>query len=333
MNKKAALLLMVLAAALSAFWWSGGFEAPRRVPVIGVIQFTANNRDTVEGFKEEMAAAGFIEGQSVLYLIPEPATSATDLETKLAALLARNPDLILASPTLAAQAAKAATAQSRIPVIFAPVNDPVSADVVTNLQQPEANLTGVRLAPSEGRRLQALLELAPQAKKVFVPYNPAEASARESLRQIEAAARALDVELAVVPIGPAPDFGINRALVPDGSGALFMPREGLVMSRFQEFRAVAEALHIPMSTPRLEQVEQGVLTGYGFIGRDIGRQAARMARQALAGIKPSGIPVETARDSLFINLDAADRIGLTIPDAFLRQARQGVVVRPGKPAP
>lgn len=333
MHKTVVFCLMVLAVAVAVVWRGFGLESPKRAPVIGVIHFMANNLDTLQGFKEDMAAAGFVEGQGVTYLTPEPATSPADLDAKLAALLAQKPDLLFASPTLAAQAAKAATAHNRIPVVFAPVNDPVSAGVVTNLQQPEANVTGVRLAPSEGRRLQALLQLAPQAKKVFVPYNPDEASARESLRQIEEAARALDVELVLAPIGPAPGFVIDRALVPAGSGALFMPREGLVLSRFKEFMAVAEALKIPMSSPRLDHVEQGVLTGYGFNGRDIGRQAARMARLTLTGVRPSGIPVETAREYLAVNLEAAARIGLTVPDSFLKQAGQGVVVRPGKPVP
>jgi len=333
MHKTVVWLVLVLVGVGLAAWQAVAPERSRHVPVIGVIQFTANNAETVQGFMDDMAASGFVAGQGVTYLIPEPARSPAELESRLAALLAQKPDLLFASPTQAAQAAKAATAQSRIPVIFAPVNDPVSSGVVANIHQPEANLTGVRLPPSEGRRLQALLLLAPWARQVFVPYNPAEASSLESLRQIEEAAKALDVALAIVPIGPNPDFVIHRKMVPAGSGALFMPREGMVMSRFREFMAVAEDLKIPMSTPRLEQVEQGVLTGYGFIGREIGIQAARMARLVLQGVRPSGIPVETARDYLFINLEAAARIGLDVPESFLKQAHQVIVVRPGSPPP
>lgn len=333
MRKTAVFLVLALAAAGPAVWWAIAPPRSGRVPVVGVVQFMANNLDTLAGFKEDMAASGFVEGRGVTYLIPEPATSPAELDAALAALLARKPDLVFVSPTLAAQAAKAVTAGNPIPVIFAPVNDPVSSDVVKNIHQPEANLTGVRLAPSEGRRLQALLQLAPRARKVFVPYNPAEASALESLRQTREAAQALGVELAATPIGPAPGFVVAPALVPQGCGALFLPREGLVLSRFKEFMAVAEALRIPMSSPRLDHVEQGVLTGYGFSGPDIGRQAARMARLALTGVKPSGIPVETARDYLAVNLEAAARIGLDVPESFLKQAQQIIVARPGRPAP
>ncbi|MYL83533.1 hypothetical protein GTA51_10400 [Desulfovibrio aerotolerans] len=333
MYKTTALLVLVLAAGGLAAWQGLVPKQPPRPLVIGVVQFTANNLDTLAGFQEDMAAAGFVAGHDVTYLIPEPATSATELRQTLDALLPQNPDLIFASPTAAAVAAKEATAQNRIPVIFGPVNDPVSSGVVNNIHQPEANLTGVRLAPSEGRRLQALLQLAPRTKTVFVPYNPAEASALASLRQIREAAAALGVELAVAPISAAPDFAINTALVPPQASAIFLPREGLVLSRFREFMTVAEARRLPMSSPRLDHVEQGVLTGYGFSGPDIGKQAARMARLALTGVKPSGIPVETARDYLAINLETAARIGLDVPESFLKQAQRIVVAHPERSVP
>lgn len=333
MYKSTVLFVLVLAAVGLAAWQGLVPKRPKHPPVIGVVQFMANNRDTLAGFQEDMAAAGFNEGQGVAYLIPEPATSASELRLTLDALLAQKPDLIFASPTAAAVAAKEATAQNRLPVIFAPVNDPVSSGVVSNIHQPEANLTGVRLAPSEGRRLQALLQLAPRTKTVFVPYNPAEASALESLRQIREAATALGVALAVVPIGAAPEFAVNAALVPPEATAIFLPREGLVLSRFKEFMTVAEARRLPMSSPRLDHVEQGVLTGYGFSGPDIGKQAARMARLALTGVKPSGIPVETARDYLAVNLETAARIGLDVPESFLKQAQRIVGAQPGRATP
>ncbi len=295
--------------------------------VIAVVQFTSNNIDTLEGFKKGMTEAGYEEGRQVKYLIPEPAQSREELDRHLAQVLAQKPDLLFVSPTLAAVAAKAATAQNRVPVVFAPVNDPVSSGVVANIQTPEDNLSGVRLAPSEGRRLQALLSLVPNATKVFVPYNPKESSAMESLHQIRDAAMALGVEIEATPIGSSNEFPLTTALIPAGAGAIFMPREGLVMSRFKEFVSVADALGIPLSTPRLDQVEHGVTTGYGFIGTEIGIQAARMAARLLEGVPTSRIPVETAQDYLFVNLEAAAKIGLEVTESSLRQASRVIVVR------
>ncbi len=293
--------------------------------VIGVVQYTANNLDTLEGFKQGMAAQGFVEGKNVRYVFQNPAGSRDELDSQLAAVLSSKPDLLFVSPTLAAVETKKATKSLAIPVIFAPVNDPVSSGVVMNIQRPEANLTGVRLAPSEGRRLQSLLSLKPEIKKVFVPFNPKEASALESLRQLATSAQSLNISLITREIGPDTDLSPASGLVPEDADAIFMPREGLVMSHYLQFIAIAESLRIPLSTPRLDQVEEGVLTGYGFIGPEIGKQAARMASLALKGRPLANIPVETAQDYLFVNIAAAKNIGIEVPEAFLRQAH--IIVR------
>jgi len=319
---KRVLILALLAAALAGSVAPGlfsGQEKPSRV--VGILQYTANNASTVEGFKAGLAALGRLEGVNLLYLEPAPANSPQELEQRLAEILAGKPDLLFVSPTLAALAAKKATSDSALPVVFAPVNDPVSTGIVKAPHHPEANLTGVRLAPSEGRRLQELLELAPDVRRVFVPYNPDDPSARVSMDQLAESARVLGVHITAFSLSAGADLTAGESVIPRDAQAVFLPREGLIMSRFREFIALAEARRIPLSTPRMEQVQDGVVTGYGFVGTEIGRQAAAMAHQILAGTPVSGMPVECAQDYLFVNIEAARRIGLEPPDAFLRRAQ------------
>ncbi|GFK93356.1 hypothetical protein NNJEOMEG_01188 [Fundidesulfovibrio magnetotacticus] len=315
----AVFLAFVLAAAVVSLQ-APDRHGPRQ-HTVGILQHTANNASTVAGFKAELAKLDRKEGMNLTFVEPPPAATAADLKERMAEILAQKPDLVFASPTLAALTAREATRESGPPVVFAPVNDPVSSKVVETLHRPESNLTGVRLAPSEGRRLQELLELAPGARRVFVPYNPDDPSARASMEQLVDSARVLGVEIMALSISDTTDLFANGGLVPARAQAVFMPREGLVMSRFREFIALAEARRIPLSTPRMEQVREGVLTGYGFVGEELGRQAAAMANQILNGTPVSGMPVETAQDYLFINLAAARRIGLHVPDGFLDRAQ------------
>ena len=84
-------------------------------------------------------------------------------------------------------------------------------------------------------------------------------------------------------------------LIPADADAVFLPRDAMAMSHYKAFNDLAVRRRIPMSTPRLDQVEDGVLTGYGFIGREIGRQSASMAHQVLMGTPVADVPVETAR--------------------------------------
>lgn len=318
--------------ALAALACAGGVWLVRpgsvRPVTIGIVQFTANNADTVEGFKEGLASLGYAEGANVRYVAPPPASSREELDARLAEVLAAKPDLLFVSSTPAALAARKATEGMGLPVVFAPVNDPVASGVVKNPQRPEANLTGVRLAPSDGRRLQSLLSIKPTVRAVCVPFDAKDESARESLRRIQEAAASLGVDILARPIGEDRAEEALAGLVPPGADAVFLPRDGLAMSLFREFSRIAEMRGIPMSTPRLDQVEKGVLTGYGFAGREVGRQAAGMAQRLLSGEPVSGVPVEIAQDYLFINLGTARALGMDVPEQVLRQARY--VFRPGK---
>lgn len=326
MGKVNIFAAVLICLCLSAPVARGQTESGKAV-VVGVLQYTANNLDTLEGFKQGMAEYGYVEGRNVTYLGGPPASSREELRTRLAVLLEAKPDLLFVSPTPAAVAAKEVTRGLGIPVVFAPVSDPVAAGVVENIALPEANLTGVRLAPSDGRRLESLKAVKPSIRTVAVPYNSEDESGRESLRQATEAAAALGLRVAAAPIGPGRDREALEALIPPDADAVFLPRDGLAMSLFRHFGQVAEARRIPMSTPRYDQVREGVLTGYGFVGREAGRQAAGVANRLLKGMPVSRVPVETARDFLFVNLAAAERIGLVVPDSVLRQAQY--IVRPG----
>lgn len=324
MMKKVVSLLVVCAALAVAWFWAR--DDSTRMRVVGIVLFTANNVETVDGFKEGMAALGWVEGVSVRYVYPKPASDIQTLTGNVRGVLDAKPDLLFASPTPAALAARKAAAPLGIPVIFAPVNNPVAAGLVENLARPEANVTGVGLAPSEGRRLQSLISLRPGMRTVSVPYNPTDVSARASLEQLEQCSKELGVAVVEVPMREHDTPEDLERIIPVDADAVFLPRDAMAMSHYKAFSELAVRRRIPMSTPRLDQVEDGVLTGYGFIGRDIGRQAASMAHQVLRGIPVSDVPVETARDFLFLNLGAAQAIGLDVPDSVLRQTHY--VVRP-----
>ncbi|WP_022663360.1 ABC transporter substrate-binding protein [Paucidesulfovibrio longus] len=315
------IISCVLAAMLmaAATYWLLVPPEPRREVVVGVLQYTNTNLTTLEGFKDGLAELGYHEGDNLKILFDGPAQSKEELAARLRLLLAKHPDLLFVSPTPAALVAAEMTRGTDLPVVFAPVNDPVASGVVNNLRRPEANLTGVRLAPSEGRRLQSLLEVVPAVRRVFVPYNPLDSSALASLNQLRRAAPSLNVELLPKPFTPKTDL-FAPGYAPEGIDAVFLPREGLVLSRIKDFVSLSARRKLALSTPRFDQVEQGALTGLGFIGYEVGKQAARLAHLLLSGTPVASLPVETAEDYLFINLAAAERLGIHVPETVLRRA-------------
>ena len=108
----------------------------------------------------------------------------------------------------------------------------------------------------------------------------------------------------------------------DAIDAIFLPRDGLVMSKATQFVELCREHKLLLSTPRLSQVKSGVLMGYGFIGFELGKQAARLSHRVLEGELPANLPVESSQDYLFINMKSANEIGLQIPDSALRRATE-----------
>ncbi|WP_419780317.1 ABC transporter substrate-binding protein [Maridesulfovibrio sp.] len=298
------------------------FGAKEKVYKVGVLQFTRNNITTLEGFKDGLNELGYREGKDVIYEFDGPAPTKKALAEYMQKLLDRKPDLIFASPTPAAAVAKKMTAGMDIPVIFAPVNDPVSAGIVINMKMPEGNLTGVRLSASDGRRLQSLKDVVPSVERVFVPYSPMDKSARASLKMLAEAAPKVGLELITKPFSRDTDVLGDKSYVPVDVDAVLLPRDGLVMSRIRDFVKLCLERKLPLSSARFKQVEQGALTGYGFNGYEIGRQSARLAKMIFSGSSTSALPVEVSEDYLFVNLKTAKEIGVDISDEVLRQAHK-----------
>jgi len=299
-----------------------GAQPAAGVPrVIAMVQLTAVDRHTVAGFQEAMAKLEYQEGKQVIYLAAPPAGSVDKLEGIIRSHLDKKPDLFLVSSTPATLAIKRLTeASGKPPVIFAPVNDPLAAGIVTDLKHPGGYITGIRLPLGDDLRLQWLTRIAPHAKRVFLPYSADDKSALSSVEQATAAAAKLGLELVMHPIPAGSSVSAAITALPADVEAIFLPRDSRVETAIAEFVTVAEQRRLPIAAPSLIQVEAGALFSYGFVHQDIGRQAARLADQIFKGVAAGDLPVEMAENSLSINLVTARKLGLTISDDILVQA-------------
>lgn len=326
--KHSFLISAAAVAALAALLWlaAGRATPPHKPKVVSVIQLTAVDSATFEGFKAELAALGYREGRDITYLYDGPAGTIERLEPIILSHLARQPDLVLVSSTPATLAVKRQLAERDIPVIFAPVNDPVASGIVASLRNPGGYITGVRLPLGDDLRLEWLTRIVPGAKRVWLPYNPADKSAQTSLSQARRAAALIGVEIVAQETRTPED--IRRALknMPAGIDAIYLPRDSTVESHIADFVAASRTRRIPLCAPSQLQTHAGALFSYGFVHRQIGWQAARLADQVLRGIPPADLPVETAENHLSLNLGSAAAIGLGVPAEVAMQAEE--VIRP-----
>lgn len=313
-----------LAALLAGgYWLIPGLRTPAaKTFVISVIYLTSVDSATISGLKEGLAELDYKEGKNIVFLDEGPAGSIDNLSPMISRQLARKVDLVFVSSTPATQAVKAATRKNDIPVVFAPVNDPVGSGIVQNMQKPGGNMTGIALPAGDDLRMQWLIRIAPRVKHVLVPYTPDDKSALASLELARQAARRLGLTLIEREVRDADALRQLLLSLPAEAEAIFLPRDSSVESHIQEIVAAAERRRLPLCAPSLGQVKAGALLSYGFVHREIGRQAAGLVDQVLRGIPPADLPVETAESYLAVNLRAARAIGLSIPDEILLQAEK-----------
>jgi putative tryptophan/tyrosine transport system substrate-binding protein len=290
---------------------------------IGVINLTPRLEPVLGGFKQRMADLGYQEGQNISYVYQGSASSIAELDSIAGRLVAARVDLILALSTPATQAAQQATSGTDLPVVFAPVTDPVVAGIVADLRRPGGNITGVALgADSEARRLEWLLRLAPHARRIYVPYNSDDASARSSLAAIRMAALKLNAELQTREARDTAAITAAIAQIPSDTQAVFLLQDSLVAARTDDFVKATIARRLPLAVPTDEQVQRGALVAFSANLSALGAQTARLADHIFHGGRPADMPVEIAEFVLTINVHTAEAINLDIPDEYIRQADQ-----------
>ena len=302
-------------------------ESQQRVLVLGLITNNPNGMRNVEGFKGEMTRLGYEEGSKIRYIYSGKPTSSPELESTIQSFLASKVDLIFTAGTPTGVVAYQVTRDSDVPVVFGVIANPIAAGVMSDLNQPGGNITGVKLSQSQARRFEIFTEMVPVVRRILVPFNPTDTAPTSAVAQISDIAKSLNIELVIAEARKNDDVTQLLADFPDVD-AIFLVPDTTVNRRLAEILDLAEQRRIPVSGPSVAQVEAGALMTYGFIHQAAGAQAARMADRILRGAEPATTPVETAEIFLQLNTASAARIGIQVSDDLLQRA--DVILRTDK---
>jgi putative tryptophan/tyrosine transport system substrate-binding protein len=237
-------------------------------------------------------------------------------------LVRKNADVILtAGNTVSALAAQRAT--RTIPIVFVVGDDPVKTGLVTSLNRPTGNITGITVLGTalEAKRLEILHELVPASSVGFL-LNPNSPNRDSVIVEVEDAARRLHQQLILVWAAGNKDF--PRAflqLIEHGAGAVAVGADSIFTIERESLIRLAAENKLPAVYQWREFALDGGLMSYGTSLADGYRRAGVYAGKILRGANPAVLPVQqAAKFELVINLRTAMALGLTIPPALLARA-------------
>jgi ABC-type uncharacterized transport system substrate-binding protein len=294
-------------------------------PVIGFLHSSSpeTNVKFVAAFLKGLNENGYVEGQNVAIEFRWAAGQVNRLP-ELAADLVRRRVAVITTPasTPATLAAKAVT--TTIPIVFATGADPIALGLVTSLNRPGGNLTGISLQAVElvAKRLGLLRELAPQAKRFVALVNPNTAFTDGVVRDLQESAENLRLSVEILHAATISEIeGVFANLGQNPGSALFVGPDPFFTSRRVQLVTLATRLALPTIYTHRDFVEIGGLASYGpdFVG--VYQQTAMYTGRILKGEKPADLPVvQPTKFELAINLMTAKAFGIAVPNTLLALA-------------
>jgi putative tryptophan/tyrosine transport system substrate-binding protein len=292
------------------------------VPVIGFLNSGSLDRyrRLLDAFRQGLNDGGYVEGRNVA-IDSRWAEGQFARLPELAANLVRRPVSLIAATggSASAHAAKAAT--TTIPVLFIGGPDPVADGLVSSLNRPGGNLTGVGVNTSAlmPKRVELLLELIPNASKIALLQNREGLGADAGQKDVEAAIRALGRQMIPLRISSLSDLETAFvSAVRQHADALLVGSSSIFTDRRVEIVGLAARHALPVAYAWREFVEAGGLASYGPNMEWAYRQIGQYASRILKGAKPTDLPVMLPTKYEFvINLKTARALGLTLREGLL----------------
>jgi putative ABC transport system substrate-binding protein len=297
-------------------------QEPRTVAITQIVEHPALDA-VYQGIKDELAEQGYKEGEN-LTVMHESAQGNSAIAAQIARkFIGDNPDVIVAIATPSAQTVAAAA--RNIPVVFSAVTDPVGAKLVKNLDAPGANITGVSDMLPIDKHLDMVLRAVPDAKRIGTVYNPGEANSVSMVELLDKRLKARGLTLVKAAATKTSEvLGAARSLV-GKADAIYLTTDNTVISAAEAVVSVGERADIPVFAADTATVERGAVAALGFNYYNHGRQTGKMVARILNGASTADMPVETMDTlDLYVNPAAAERMGITLPDDLISEAKEVV---------
>jgi putative ABC transport system substrate-binding protein len=316
---------ITLLGGVAASWplaaWAQGEQRQR---VVGLVYNGSPEVGApfVSGLRKGLSEMGYVEGQNITIEYRWAQLQRERMPELAADLVRRRADVIVAQGPTAATAAKAATAT--IPIVFTAAGDPVELGLVTDLNRPGGNLTGITSMDANltSKRVGLLHELVPEAARFAMLVDRNSPNATFLVREAQQAAVAIGGRIEVLSVGTNSEIDTAFKTVAETRvGAMLVTPDSLFITRRAQILALAARHAVPVMYPDRDDAQAGGLMSYGGIASNLPRQVGLYAGRILQGEKPGDLPIMRATKFEFvINLQTAKVIGLTVPPTLLALA-------------
>lgn len=293
---------------------------------IGIIQLVEHPSldGARKGFLDVLAENGYQEGENLIIDYKNAQGDMPTLNTIAHNLVAGGNDLLLAIATPSAQAVANATKNSKTPVLFTAVTDPVAAGLVKSIEKPETNLTGTTDMAPVKEQIALIKEILPTVKNIGVIYNTSEVN---SVVQVELAQKAAqEAELNIREAIATNTSEVDQAAksLVGKVDAIYIPSDNAVVSALEAVVKTSLENKLLLVSTEKDSVARGAVATIGLDYYKLGRQTGEMALKIIKDkANPDEMPVESQKEKeVIINLQAAKALDITIPEGVLKKAAE-----------
>jgi putative tryptophan/tyrosine transport system substrate-binding protein len=294
-------------------------------PMIGFLHASSADgyaKEYAEGFRAGLHESGYIDGHNIAIEYRWADGHYDRLPDLAADLVRRHVAVIFAAPAISAVTAKQST--DAVPIVFELGADPVGLGLVSSLNRPGGNITGIVNLSNTlvAKRVEFMHEIVPNAELIAVLLNPDNPTFNTQMSDVRAVQNMLGVQIEVLKARAGSEVELAFADLREiRAGALVVGADPFLVSQQNEIAALATRYAVPTSHEVREFVTAGGLISYGSDIADAYRLAGIYAGRILKGEKPADLPVQQAtKVRMTINLKAAKALGLTIPLPLLGRA-------------
>ncbi len=298
---------------------------------IGILQLMEHDAldNARNGFLDALEEGGYAEGEKIVVDVQNAQGDQSNLKTMSQKFVNDKEDLILAIATPAAQSVAAETQE--IPILATAITDYPEAGLVESNEAPNVNLSGTSDRTPVKEQFALLKQILPDVKKVGIMYNSSEANSEIQARSAIEACEDLGLEYQEGTVTNVNDIQQVVQSIVGEVDALYIPTDNTFASAIPLVVSITDVEKVPVICGENGMVKGGGLATVGIDYYKLGQQTGKMAIRVLEGEDVSKMPVEFPDSTeVCINLDTAEKIGVTIPQDIIDNA--AIIIKDGNVA-